>query len=90
MQAEREVADRQRIVLGLPPLSWAALQQIEATVSRHAQLWAAWAGLQSSWADWNTKTLLTNTGQVGQLPCCSLLACRGCRVLQLTSGSPSC
>ena len=65
MQAEGETADKQRQILGLPPLSWAALQQAEAAVLRHAQLWAAWAGLQAAWADWNTKPLLDGTGQVG-------------------------
>ena len=62
-QAERKTADWQRAVLTLAPLNWAALQQAEAAVTRHAQLWAAWAGLQAAWADWNTRALLDSTGQ---------------------------
>ena len=66
MQIERKTADWQRTVLLLAPLNWAALQQAEAAVTRHAQLWAAWAGLQAAWADWNTRALLDSTGQASQ------------------------
>ena len=64
MQTERKVADWQRTVLALSPLNWAALVQAEAVVTRHAQLWAAWAGLQDAWVDWNSHPLLDSTGQV--------------------------
>ena len=76
-QAERETCDKQRQILGLPSLDWGELQACEAIVARNARLWAAWAGLQASWTDWNTEPLLDNTGQarrrrqavLGLLPC---------------------